>query len=183
VAPDDIAYYDVYSCFPSAVQAATEAIGLDESRRLTVTGGLTFAGGPLNNYVSHSIASMVALLREDPSALGLVTANGGFLTKHALGIYSATPPARPFARHSLAEGDVAHDARAAAPDATGALAVEACTVMHDRNGPTHTLFALLTPDGRRTWGRSDDAAVATAAMTDDLVGSSVHLDDKGVVAL
>ena len=96
---------------------------------------------------------------------------------------SSTPPSLPFARHAVADSDIAHDAREAAPEATGSLTVEACTVMHDRNGPTHSLFALLTADGRRTWGRSDDHAVATAAMTDDLVGSSVHLDGKGAVEL
>ena len=40
----------------------------DPQRPLTVTGGLTFAGGPWNNYVMHSIATMTGLLRADPSA-------------------------------------------------------------------------------------------------------------------
>ena len=61
-----------------------------------MTGGLSFAGGPWNNYVTHSIATMVGLLRADPGALGLVTANGGYVTKHTLGLYSTEPPADGF---------------------------------------------------------------------------------------
>ena len=63
---------------------------------LTVTGGLTFAGGPWNNYVMHSIATMAELLRGNPGSRGLITANGGYLTKHSFGVYSATPPAAAF---------------------------------------------------------------------------------------
>jgi acetyl-CoA C-acetyltransferase len=60
-----------------------------------VTGGLTFAGGPWNNYVMHSIATMTGL-RADPKRRGLISANGGYLTKHSFGVYSATPPPTAF---------------------------------------------------------------------------------------
>ena len=59
----DLARVDVYSCFPSAVQVAVNELGLDDQKPLTITGGLTFGGGPLNNYVMHSIARMVELSR------------------------------------------------------------------------------------------------------------------------
>ena len=52
VGVDDVAHVDLYSCFPSAVQIAAQEIGLGLDRPLTVTGGLSFAGGPWNNYVS-----------------------------------------------------------------------------------------------------------------------------------
>src|SRR5690606_6315586 len=74
---DEVAHADLYSCFPSAVQIAAAEIGLGLDRPLTVTGGLSFAGGPWNDYVTHAIATMVGVLRADPGALGLVTANGG----------------------------------------------------------------------------------------------------------
>ncbi|MGH9019153.1 MAG: acetyl-CoA acetyltransferase, partial [Acidimicrobiales bacterium] len=81
VGVDDIAYIDLYSCFPCAVEVAAHEFGLgteDPDRPLTVTGGLAFAGGPGNNYVSHSIATMAALLRADPGATGLVTGVGWY---------------------------------------------------------------------------------------------------------
>src|SRR6185295_1835810 len=92
-------FVDVYSCFPSAVQVAARELGLpvdDAARPLTVTGGLTFAGGPWNNYVTHSIATMAGRVRAEPGSIGLVTANGGFLTKHAVGLYGTEPPEQGF---------------------------------------------------------------------------------------
>ncbi len=45
---DEVAYIDLYSCFPSAVQIAATELGVTstDDRPLTLTGGLTFAGGP-----------------------------------------------------------------------------------------------------------------------------------------
>ena len=69
---DEVAHLDVYSCFPSAVQIAARELGLaidEPGRDLTVTGGLTFAGGPGNNYTSHAIASLMPRLRADPDGV------------------------------------------------------------------------------------------------------------------
>src|SRR5699024_1019207 len=105
---DDIAYVDLYSCFPSAVQVAARELGLplgDPARPLTVTGGLSFAGGPWCNYVTHAIATLVDQLRNDPGTYGLVTANSGYLSKQAIGIYSTEPPAGGFRRDDV-QGEI-----------------------------------------------------------------------------
>ena len=39
------------------------ALTIDDPRPRTVTGGLAYAGGPGNNYATHSIAVMVECLR------------------------------------------------------------------------------------------------------------------------
>ncbi|MBU6407741.1 MAG: acetyl-CoA acetyltransferase [Alphaproteobacteria bacterium] len=97
---DDIALFDLYSCFPVAVELACQELGLreDDPRGLTVTGGLPYFGGPGNNYVMHSIAEMVWRLRDRPGDYGLVTANGMHLTKQAVGVYAAHPPKACFSR-------------------------------------------------------------------------------------
>ena len=79
---DDVAHVDLYSCFPCAVQIAAHELGLstDDPTRLTITGGLGFAGGPGNNYVSHAIATLAGRLRADPGSLGLVTGLGWYVT-------------------------------------------------------------------------------------------------------
>ncbi len=89
----DIGPIDVYSCFPCAISVIAQHLGLpdDGSRALTLTGGLPYFGGPGNNYSMHGIAEMVWRLRREPEAFGLVTANGGMLSKHAAGIYSCRP--------------------------------------------------------------------------------------------
>src|SRR6476469_1552673 len=97
VALDDVARFDLYSCFPSAVQIALASLGLagpdgGDDRPITVTGGLAYAGGPGNNYVAHSIAAMAAACRQDPGSVGMVTALGWYATKHSVGVYSTVPP-------------------------------------------------------------------------------------------
>ena len=85
--------FDLYSCFPIAVSNLLDGLGIapDDPRPFTVTGGLPYFGGAGNNYSMHAIASMVRALRARPGALGLVSANGGFLTKTSVGVYSTTP--------------------------------------------------------------------------------------------
>jgi len=90
---DDIDLVDIYSCFPSAVQIGRDALGIaaDDPRPLTVTGGLPYHGGAGNNYSMNAIASMADRLRATPGRFGLVTANGGYISKHAAGIWSTEP--------------------------------------------------------------------------------------------
>lgn len=89
----DLAAFDLYSCFPIAVFAALEALEIEagDPRPLTLTGGLPFFGGPGNNYSLHAIAEATRRCRANREAKILVGANGGYLSKHAVGIYSATP--------------------------------------------------------------------------------------------
>ena len=180
VGPDDIAHLDVYSCFPSAVQIAAVEIGLGTDRPLTVTGGLSFAGGPWNNYVSHSIATMVDRLRGDPGTLGLVTANGGFLTKHAFGVYGAEPPPQGFC-HADHQDEVDElPRRELAEEVDGPVTVESAVVMHDRDSVAQrAIVAALSPDGRRAWGGTDEPDAMAAIMAGETVGLPAHLGALG----
>jgi len=158
-------------------------MGFSEERQLTQTGGLTFAGGPLNNYVTHSIATMIDVLRGDAGSVGLVSANGGFLTKHAIGLYSTEPPAAGYQAADVQDLVDQVPVTPVAEDHTGAVTVEAYTVMHNADGPETGLCALLTADGARTWGRVTDVAAATAMTTEEAIGQSGNLDANGTLTL
>ena len=185
---DEVAHVDLYSCFPSAVQIAAAEIGLGLDRPLTVTGGLSFAGGPWNNYVTHSIATMVGLLRSQPGVAGLVTANGGYVAKHALGLYSTEPPARGF---RWADVQAAVDALPTRElceqvDAPGTAAtIESWVVVHGRDGaPAKVLAACLLDDGRRAWASADDGdTVAELRSGAEQIGRAVTLDPAGALHL
>lgn len=175
----DLDHIDLYSCFPSAVQIGAAELGIDLDRQLTVTGGLCFAGGPLNNYVSHSIATMVDVLRADAGSLGLITANGGYVTKHALGLYSTEPAAQPFTAEDVQPIVDTVPTTPDDPAFAGTGVIEAATVMHDRDGAASGHAAIATPEGARTWARTADPAVMAMLMTDDAIGSSVTVDESG----
>jgi acetyl-CoA C-acetyltransferase len=136
---DDIEMFDLYSCFPAAVQLALGALGMkaDDPRQLTLTGGLPYAGGPGNNYVSNSIATAVERLRDRPEARALVTGLGWFATKHSAGVYSARPPSGDWLRTDPQVDQAAVEAMDSppqAPEPAGEATVEAYTVAFGQDG-------------------------------------------------
>ena len=183
---DDIDYVDLYSCFPSAVQVAAAELGLacdDGARPLTVTGGLTFAGGPWNNYVMHAIATMAELLVANPGRRGLITANGGYLTKHSFGVYSTTPPTEFRWEDSQTAVD-REPTRKAAVGWEGVGTVESWTTPFDREGqPEKAFVAVRTPDGARALAVITDAAATQASVREDLAGAEVAVTADGTASI
>ena len=185
IALDDIARFDLYSCFPSAVQVAARALGLadDDPRALTVTGGLGFAGGPVNNYPTHAIARMVELLRGDPMSYGCTTALGWYISKHATGIWSSTPPARGFQRVDPAASQAKVDAtprREPAGLLDEEVTLEATSVSFERDGtPSLGIVTALTGDGRRALANVRDKALLGAFTTEAHEGRTVRLTNDG----
>lgn len=178
VTADELGPIDLYSCFPAAVQLAARELGLpidDPGRALTCTGGLTFFGGPGNNYATHGIAAVARRLRAaEPGTVGLSTALGWYATKHALGVYGNAPPAQPFAALTP---DLAPTAPrvVAAPEDVVATA-ETCTLIYDRGGaPSYGILFALLDDERRGLAKTDDPAVMAAMAADDFLGSRVQL--------
>ncbi|MEP1470170.1 MAG: hypothetical protein ABJK25_04290 [Halieaceae bacterium] len=88
---EDMSLIDIYSCFPCAVTAISDHLGLPADGSLTLTGGLPFFGGPGNNYSAHGLAEMWSQIRAKPEEYALIHANGGVLSKHATGIFSCQP--------------------------------------------------------------------------------------------
>lgn len=153
-------------------------------RPLTVTGGLTFAGGPWNNYVTHSIAAMAGVLRASPGARGLCTANGGVLSKHALGVYSTSPPGRPVVVYRpQADVDLA-PRRAVLPRYEGPAIVEAATVLHDADGlPERAFVACLVDGGARAWATSTDHNVLQAFVAEEHPPTAITIHEDSIARI
>lgn len=166
--PEQIKHVDLYSCFPVAVQIGAAELGFDVEgeKPLTVTGGLTFAGGPGNNYGPHAVATLVQKLRQDPESYGLSTSLGWFVTKHALGIYSATPPTVPY--RSLTPVLPPSPSRPALGEYTGPGVIEAATAQYDRAGGVEcAIVSVLTPRGERVLVRSTQPEIADLVRDGD----------------
>jgi acetyl-CoA C-acetyltransferase len=169
---DDVDAFDVYSCFPCAVEMAVEALAVapDDGRGLTTTGGLPYFGGPGNNYSLHAIATMVERLRRR-GGTGLVSAMGWYATKHAVGLYGASPPPRGW-RHGdtgPAQRGIDASALAVATETGGAAVVVAATaVMGPGGSVTAAPVVARLADGRR---------LAVAAAPEELA----HLAERDLV--
>ena len=182
---DDMSYFDIYSCFPSAVQIACDELGIahDDPRGLTVTGGLPYFGGPGNNYVMHSIASMMDKLRADPGSFGLLNANGWFVTKHSLGIYSTTPLTKAWQRENPEDYQAEILAQQHPPfteQPTGTGTIETYTVVHNRAGLERGIVIGKLEDGTRFLAETpDDAATLEIMMAREMLGVSGTVSDNG----
>jgi acetyl-CoA C-acetyltransferase len=166
---DEVDAFDLYSCFPSSVEVALDALGLrpDDRRPLTLTGGLPYHGGPGSNYVTHCVANAVQWLRQGRGEHVLVHGNGYYLTKHAVGLYSRRPPAEPPVPEAALQESLDRAARPVPlePALAGPTRVVAYTAAYDRQGAPQPAVVLVEAAGRRS------VAVADEALSLELLGA------------
>lgn len=172
---------DIYSCFPCAVEAARDALGIsaDSGQTLTVTGGLPFFGGPGNNYSMHALAEMVRRLRGSEQR-ALVTANGGILSKHAAAVLASDPFAGGSEPLSMSAPDSWKIATDGIPKAVMAAApqsgkVLSYTVIFERNRPDRAAILGETASGERFLASSDEEATVEALKRESPADRAVTL--------
>ena len=167
---------EVYSCFPVAMRVQQRELGLPLDGTPTITGGMAFAGGPLNNFVLQATAAMARRLRKQPGT-GLVTTVSGLLTKPGLALWSSEPgEGGPLVADLAAEAEAATRELDAVVGYEGGAVVAAATVTYDAMEPSEVIAILDTPDSHRAVARSLDLELARRAVTDGLVGAAVEVN-------
>jgi hypothetical protein len=145
-------------------------LGLKQDAIPTVTGGLSFFGAPLNNYMTHATCAMVRHLRDGQATTGLLYGQGEFVTKHhALLVSRSAPHLALSADHSVQKE--VDRRRGIVPtlltDYRGPAVIETHTVIYDRDGaPLHGIVIALTPKKERIMARvpaSDEILIAMLA--------------------
>ncbi len=181
VAIDEVDLVDLYSCFPAAVEVQAAELGFDLARPLTITGGMTFAGGPYNNYSLQGAAAMVTALTNAPAhTIGLTSAVSGLLTKPSVTLWSNAAP-----RTTYACVDVTEQARAATavrtvdPDLLGPAIIVGATVVPGRGGELTTIAVVESASGIRSVAQCTSAEVADQFLAADPVGTSVICGPPG----
>jgi acetyl-CoA C-acetyltransferase len=166
----DISLIEIYSCYPVAVTAIAEELGLttDGSDPLSLTGGLPYFGGPGSNYATHGLAEMWSQLRKKPTSYGFLHGNGGILSKHGSGIFSCEP--------SIVDWSTA--ATAISTDSVPALeaivhpdhgTIKSYTINYTNGEPVQAIILGETDDERRfvAHTRPEDQDVVKAMVEDD----------------
>jgi acetyl-CoA C-acetyltransferase len=167
--------FELYSCFPIAVEVFAAELGIDPARDLTVTGGMPFAGGPLNNYVLQATARTAELLRAGAGRHALVSSVSGYLTKQGIGIWSREPG-------RFGDEDVSDAVTAASPPRRVAAALDGVativgyTVMYHEDQPLCAVALLDQADGSRALANSRDAALMARMERDEWCGRSVRVE-------
>ncbi len=181
VTAEQVDLVDLYSCFPSAVEVQAAELGLGLDRQLTLTGGMTFAGGPYNNYSLQGAAAMVtALLARSEPSVGLTSAVSGLLTKPSVTLWSNRPPAHPYRRIDVADrARSATTVRPVDPDLTGPVTVVGATVVPGRDGTLTTIALVESAAGVRSVVQSTDLATGEWFLAADPVGHGLMIPVPG----
>lgn len=178
----DIEHFDLYSCFPSAVQIAKKELGITpEKKDLTVTGGLPYFGGPGNSYTMFSTTEMVRQLRKKPDTYGLLTANSWFITKHAAVVMS-TKPAKTYEKidNSSLQKDINSKAIknfTEKPEGNGKI--ETYTVINGRKGLEFAIIIGVLEDGSRFIANSSkDEKLLKTMINNEMLNAKVSVSQK-----
>lgn len=173
---DDVATFDLYSCFPFPVFAVCDEFGLadDDPRGLTLTGGLPYFGGPGNSYSLHGIAETVAEMRERPGTFGLVGANGGVMSKYSAGVYSTEPADWEPDRGKALQGDIAALPKVPVTrTADGLGTIETYSVRYDWPVTTGVIIGRLAADGSRFMALTEDDDLVALMTGGDPLGAAI----------
>ena len=180
VAPADAQHRDIYSCFPAAVRVQAAELGLTDNRPLTVTGGMTFGGGPLNNYSVQALAKLIDVLRASPTDHGLLTSVSGMLTKQGVSMWSATAPAHPFRSADLSSEVLESTSAVEVLESfAGAATIAGYTVACAEGSPVRAIAIATTPGGRRCIVTSTDSDVIASMITTEWVGQTIEVTPAG----
>jgi len=179
----DIDMVELYSCFPCVPKMARRIIDWPLDKPATVFGGLTFGGGPIGNYMSHAVVSMVQRLRHE-GRYGLLFANGGFAThNHSIVLSSRPIDAANFPQDFdyQADADAIRDpVPVLVEDYAGPATIETYTVFHARDGqPSGGVIVARTEQGSRTLAR---VGAEDGAVLDILLGGAPDvIGHRGVI--
>jgi len=165
LAPGGFDALELYSCFPCVPKMARRSLGLGPDVEPTVTGGLTFFGGPLSNYMLHAAGAMVRVLRA--GGTGLLYGQGEFVTKHHALVLSREPGA-PIAPDYSVQVQ-ADSRRGPVPELVepepGPATLESATILYQRDGSVDRgVVVLRTLEGARTLATVPAEDVETLAL-------------------
>jgi acetyl-CoA C-acetyltransferase len=173
---DDVATFDLYSCFAIPVFNICEGMGLatDDPRGLTLTGGLPFFGGPGNNYSMHGIAETVIEMRDRPGQFGLVGANGGIMSKYSVGVYSTEPGGWTADRSAELSEEVSRFPTVAVTIAAdGPATIESYSVRYDWPIRTGIIMGRLDSDHSRFLATSEDDDLVALLVDGEPLGAPI----------
>ncbi len=168
---DDLDHVELYSCFPCIPKMARRILGWPLEKPITAFGGLTFGGGPIGNYMSHAIASMVDKLRAERGTAFLF-ANGGYATHFHGIVLSANPLPQASFPHDFDVNPLADAQRGPVPETDeayeGPATIESYTVFYNRDASVRfgTIIAR-TPANARVLARVDAGDEAMIAFLTD----------------
>ena len=175
--------YELYSCFPVAVQLFANALNIPPNVDQTITGGMPFAGGPLNNYMLHATAQMLLLIRDNENEIGLITGVSGMMTKQALAIWGKEPLMDFESKDVSKEAETIERPVPMSKISSGHGRVIGCTAVYEKNIPLNAVFYSEDSQGHRLVLTSKSKEIINQVETEECVGLKITFSENQFVSL
>ena len=175
--------YELYSCFPVAVQMFSEALNLSDDINKTITGGMPFAGGPLNNYMLHATAQMLIKIRENTKEVGLVTGVSGMMTKQSLAIWGKEPLMDFKSMDVTKQAEKFEIPVPMSDQIKGEALVIGCTTLYDKNKSLSAVFYAEDSKGHRLVLISNDKEIIRQVEKEECIGLKVKHSSSQLLSL
>ncbi len=179
ITPEQVNFLELYSCFPLAVEVYADELGIPETKDWCFTGAMPFAGGPLNNFVLHSVGQVAEHIRRTPNSIGLVTTVSGYLTKQGFAIWGSNPNPNGYqfidVTEKVAEVTKCKDVN---PDYEGPAQVAGYTVMYTKNEPQRGIAVVDLPDNQRSICYTEDSNAMNYMEKEEFCGRNINIKER-----
>ena len=170
-------YYDLYSCFPAAVQMFAEALRIKNISSTSLTGGMSFAGGPLNSYVINSTVQLFKKIRENKKNIGIITGVSGMMTKQSFALWSGEPNCQYEFKDVSLKASKKEIAKELSNKKDGNGKIIGYTVLNDKNSTKKAVIYVEDISGKRNIIRSYDNEVINKMENNEWVGRNITYKD------
>jgi len=175
--------YELYSCFPVAVQLFSEALKVPDNIDKTITGGMPFAGGPLNNYLLHATAQMLMKIREHTDEIGLITGVSGMMTKQSLAIWGKDPMMDFESKDVTKEAEELEIPVPMSNLNHGEAQIIGCTTIYENLNPLKAVFYAEDSQGHRLVLTSNKQRIIKQVEEEECIGLKINFLNGQLLSL
>ncbi|MEC7608093.1 MAG: hypothetical protein VX480_06010 [Actinomycetota bacterium] len=179
--PSESQFHELYSCFPIAVRLQRAAFELGK-RPGTITGGMTFAGGPYNNFMLQGLSQLAKQVRESHTT-GVITSVSGMLTKQGLiSLSTEQPPSGMYLSDVSDKTQSRTERMQIEPEMCGNAKVVSSTVSYSAGAPQ--VYVLVeNHDKQRRLLISGSDTVIEEFLKSHKIGDTIHMSQEGLINL
>ena len=175
----NIDFYDLYSCFPIAIQMFAKSLQLKDINNSSITGAMPFAGGPINSFVLHSTVKLISKIRKKQKGTGIITGVSGMMTKQSYALWSKTPVIDFIHKDFTNEANSIDKPVKLSNDVNGDGIIIGYTVL--KKNISKAVIYLNTSDNKRKLITSSDKSIIESMENEEWVGKKVNYKKNQLV--
>ncbi len=172
---------DLYSCFPVAVQQFENTLDISKSVPKTITGGMAFAGGPLNNYMIHATVQGLIKIRDNPNETALISGVSGMMTKQSFCLWSSEKLCKFLHNDVTSIAQLEDTPVPMSRIEKGVGIVIGYTVLYEENTEKRAVFYVEDGTGHRKVITSDDTTIIDQARKEEWVGKEISFNGNHLI--